>query len=145
MPSANGAEPCMRQIWIMAAVVVSMAVGAARMADQAGRNVRAPDPTAAVVAAATTAGLPPTERIYGRDSVRVRPDLHGRFVVDARVNGRHLQFLIDTGATMVALRAHDAAVLGIHPTARDFTIPVSTANGVGRAAQAYLGMVEIDN
>ncbi len=37
----------------------------------------------------------------------------------------------------------DAANLGIHPVARDFTVEVKTANGSVRAAQVELGMVEV--
>jgi aspartyl protease family protein len=51
--------------------------------------------------------------------------------------------MLDTGASMIALRARDAASLGIHPVARDFTVAVSTANGSMRAAPVQLGMVEI--
>ncbi|HLH98427.1 MAG TPA: TIGR02281 family clan AA aspartic protease [Xanthobacteraceae bacterium] len=131
----------MRQIMIMAGAVIGMAVAAAHMADQAGRNARAPSATAAAAAV----GRPPPQLVNTGSSVLVRPDMQGRFMVDARVNGRHLQFLIDTGATMVALKARDAALLGIHPGARDFTVQVSTANGSTRAAPAYLAMVEVDN
>jgi aspartyl protease family protein len=44
---------------------------------------------------------------------------------------------------MIALRMRDAAALGIHPLARDFTVEVRTANGSARAAPVQLGMVEI--
>ena len=66
-------------------------------------------------------------------------------VPQAHANGRYLQFLVDTGASRVALKARDAAMLGIHPAPRDFTVQVSTANGLTRAAPAYLAMVEVDN
>jgi aspartyl protease family protein len=55
-----------------------------------------------------------------------------------------MAFMLDTGATVVALRARDAAVLGIHPSARDFTVEVKTANGSTRAAPVQLGLVEIN-
>jgi len=64
-------------------------------------------------------------------------------VVDARVDGRHMGFMLDTGASLIALRARDAAALGIHPVARDFTVEVRTANGTVRAAPVQLGMVEV--
>ncbi len=47
--------------------------------------------------------------------------------------------LVDTGATVVALRHEDAAKMGINPAPSDFTIPISTANGELKAAPARLG------
>jgi len=46
--------------------------------------------------------------------------------------------------SQIALRAGDAARLGIHPTARDYN-KVATANGVTRAALVELRMVEVGN
>jgi len=43
------------------------------------------------------------------------------------VDGRRLEFMVDTGASQVALRASAAAQLGIHPTARDYSIKINTA------------------
>src|SRR5206468_9669183 len=61
---------------------------------------------------------------YG-SSVVVPRDARGHFVVDARVDGRRMVFMLDTGASVVALRARDAAGLGIHPAAREFTAAVN--------------------
>ena len=47
--------------------------------------------------------------------------------------------------SQIALRAGDAARLGIHPAARDYNIKVATANGVTRAALVELRMVEVGN
>jgi aspartyl protease family protein len=67
----------------------------------------------------------------------------GHFAVDARVDGRRIPFMIDTGASHITIRESDASRLGFHPRERDYTIRISTANGVGRAAQVDLRMVEI--
>jgi aspartyl protease family protein len=123
----------MRQIMIMAVIVVSMAVAAARMVDHAGRNGALP---------AAVAVMAPQEQHHG--FVVIPPDVRGHFVVDARVDGRRImRFMVDTGATAVALTARDAAALGIHPGARDFNVQVNTANGSTRAAQTQLGMIEV--
>jgi aspartyl protease family protein len=76
-------------------------------------------------------------------AIVVAPDSRGHFRVDARVDARPMDFVVDTGATMVALTARDAAALGIHPAASDYTIAVSTANGASRAAPVTLNKVEI--
>ena len=42
--------------------------------------------------------------------------------------------MVDTGASVVALRERDAGRLGIFPTPRDYTGRSSTANGIVRVA-----------
>ena len=61
------------------------------------------------------------------------------------MDGRRLELVVDTGATTIALRASDAARLGIHPAARDYSVQVATANGITRAALVQLRMVEVGN
>jgi aspartyl protease family protein len=48
-----------------------------------------------------------------RQAVTLSPDSRGHFVTDGAVNGAHVRFLVDTGATLVAIPARDAARLGI--------------------------------
>jgi aspartyl protease family protein len=64
-------------------------------------------------------------------------------MVDARVDARPMDFVVDTGATMVALTARDAATLGIHPAYNDYTVGVQTANGTTRAAPVTIDRLEI--
>jgi aspartyl protease family protein len=128
----------MREIVIFAGLLLGAGVVAARVADRAV-HTRAP-------AVAAVASVPPVavpHDSYG-SSVIVPRDARGHFVVDARVDGRRMEFMLDTGASVVALRARDAAGLGIHPVAREFTVEVKTANGSTRAAPVQLGMVEIN-
>ena len=68
---------------------------------------------------------------------------NGHFEVEARVDGRRLEFLVDTGASHIALRESAAARLGIHPRPSDYTVRVSTANGVTKAALVQLRTVEV--
>jgi len=76
-------------------------------------------------------------------SLVVQASAGGHFAVDARVDGRRIPFMIDTGASQVTIRESDAANLGFHPKERDYSVRINTANGVGRAAQVELGMVEV--
>ena len=48
-----------------------------------------------------------------RQQVTLAPDSRGHFVTDGQVNGAHIRFLVDTGATLVAIPAREAARLGI--------------------------------
>ena len=77
-------------------------------------------------------------------TVTLNSDRSGHFQTDVRVDGRTIEFLIDTGASLVALNEKSAARLGIHPTARDYTYKTQTANGVGKAARVRLDRVEIN-
>ncbi len=55
-----------------------------------------------------------------------------------------IDFIVDTGASTIALRETAAAKLGIHPTPRDYTVKMQTANGVGKAARVQLDRIEIN-
>ncbi|AMN45138.1 retropepsin-like aspartic protease family protein [Rhodoplanes sp. Z2-YC6860] len=76
-------------------------------------------------------------------TVTLVSDRRGYFQTDVQIDGRRIEFLVDTGAQSVALRESDAARLGIHPSARDYNIRTQTANGVGRAARTRLNRVEL--
>jgi aspartyl protease family protein len=54
-----------------------------------------------------------------------------------------MDFIVDTGASTIALREGDAARLGIHPSERDYSVRVATANGTTRAARVSLNRVEV--
>jgi aspartyl protease family protein len=79
------------------------------------------------------------------DSVVVPRDAMGHFRVEGRVDGQIIQFVVDTGASVIALTSEDAASLGIHPAVNDFRAVVKTANGTVHAAPIQLNMVEVGN
>ena len=68
---------------------------------------------------------------------------NGHYHAEAEINGRPIQVLVDTGATMVALTYQDAEAAGIYLTPADFTHGVSTANGIARVASVSLDRVSI--
>jgi aspartyl protease family protein len=96
-----------------------------------------------LLAARPTAPIEPVSS--NPDTVVVTPDAIGHFRVEGRVNGQYLQFVVDTGASVVALTAEDASSLGIHPAPIDFRALVKTANGTVRAAPVQLDMIEVGN
>ena len=88
--------------------------------------------------------LPPVAAAEVRSrSVTVPRDSRGQFEIDALVNGHHVDFMVDTGASVIALTAHDAARLGIRPSQNAFVAEVRTANGKVRAAPARLDAVRV--
>ena len=121
----------MVRILVTAIAAVFLGVMAVQYLDRMGRA-----PTK--VMTATPAPTPANSR-----SLVVKADENGHFAVDARIDGRRIAFMVDTGATQIVIRASDAARLGFHPSERAYSIKIHTANGEGRAAVAELGMVEV--
>ena len=72
-----------------------------------------------------------------------RRGMGGHFEVNATVNGHTTPMIFDTGASAVVLTLDDAEAAGIDTSNLDFTIPVSTANGTGRAARVRLEQIEV--
>jgi|SRR5262245_2904851 len=70
-------------------------------------------------------------------------DLRGHFIADPNINGTRVSMLVDTGASVVALSAEDASRIGMRPLPADFTVPISTANGVALAAPVMLREIAI--
>ena len=73
----------------------------------------------------------------------VLADASGHYVADARINGRAVTAMIDTGASVVALSDGTARRLGIFPLRSAYTEPVATANGVVSAAPVTLSEIRI--
>lgn len=130
----------MRQIVFLAAVILVAGGYVAQYADraigQAERQAESVQP--AMQRATVQPRQPATSRSLSVDS-----DGRGHFKVEARVDGRYLDFIVDTGASLVVLRQSDAAKVGIRPMPRDYNATVSTANGKIKAARATLDRVEL--
>jgi len=84
-------------------------------------------------------------RASGGRTVELKAGPHGHFYSRIRVNGRDVDAMVDTGASIVALTFEDAASAGIHVRDPEFTHRVSTANGVARVAMVTLDSVAIDD
>ncbi len=124
----------MRSFIVFAALALAIFGTLSRFADHATKPAPA-------VMSASTAGLPVTNS--GRRSVTIPRDSRGHFQVDGRVDGRRIDFMVDTGASTIALTASDARRLGIHPVRNDYTVAIRTANGEARAAPVRLNAVDI--
>lgn len=125
---------------VIGLVAVVSALAAAR--GLAAFTAQSPAPTPSVAVATIAPTSPPQPSLgSGEASIAKSPD--GHFWADADVDGHPLHFLVDTGATAVALTADDARSLGIDPTTLTYSYTVTTANGPARAAAVKLGLVSV--
>ncbi|HYE45053.1 MAG TPA: TIGR02281 family clan AA aspartic protease [Caulobacter sp.] len=74
---------------------------------------------------------------------QVTKSADGHYWATADVDGSAVRFLVDTGATAVALTADDARRLGLDLSKLDYRVDVTTADGKTRAAQVKLRSVTI--
>jgi aspartyl protease family protein len=124
----------MRQILVFAVIIIALAAAAPKLLRSVGSGP-------ATTAQATADGSDRTPG-YPRTASILR-GANGHIEADGYVDGRRVGFMVDTGATVIALRQQDAARLGIRPALRDFTARISTANGVVFAAPTELASVEL--
>jgi aspartyl protease family protein len=91
-----------------------------------------------------TGELVPTRgQEVGAGSLSFARSADGHFRIDATVDGKPLRFLVDTGATGVALTRADAARLGFAPETLSYTQRLQTANGTVRGAPVSLREIRI--
>jgi aspartyl protease family protein len=96
-------------------------------------------------AASTPSSTPshPPQMTVSPRKVVVPRDSRGHYALEASINGRRMNVMVDTGASVVALTKRDASRLGINPAGSDYTSEVHTANGTVRAARVTLDAIEI--
>jgi aspartyl protease family protein len=134
-----GRGAVMRYIFIIAILFLVFGGVSARMINTNLKPSGLPQTTLAV---ARVPDMAPSA-VHGR-LVQVSADPRGHFHVDARVDGRRMDFLVDTGASVIALNETSAARLGVRPSRSEYTAKATTANGVISAAPVRFDRVEID-
>ncbi len=75
--------------------------------------------------------------------VEIKAGAHGHYYANAEINGRPIDVLVDSGASIVALTYDDARRAGLSIRDGDYTHRVSTANGPARVAPVTLDRVSI--
>src|ERR1019366_1818784 len=120
--------------------LIFVAVVSAGLSGEISKHFTKPGGHAAVAAAASPRDVSPTQVVTGGRTVKLESDRQGQF----RVDGRNIDFLVDTGAFAVVIRETDAARLGIFPRASEYTGRSQTANGVAKYAPTRLNRVEFN-
>ncbi|WP_407115457.1 TIGR02281 family clan AA aspartic protease [Bradyrhizobium sp. LMG 9283] len=123
----------MRNIMIIAAVMIGLGTFMAQMADKmsSASATSAPRTTVAVAAPA------------GGRSLAISRDGRGHFQAEGRIDGQRIGFMVDTGASVVALNETSAARFGLRPSRSEYNATVSTANGTIKAARTRIAMLEV--
>jgi aspartyl protease family protein len=130
----------MRNILIFAGLMVAAGTYMAQTADRM---------TAATPARATSASnMTTSARVQqpaptGTRSLSIPRDARGHFQTEGRIDGQRIDFMVDTGASVIALNEKSAARFGLRPSRGDYNATVATANGTIKAARTRLAMVEL--
>jgi aspartyl protease family protein len=124
----------MRNIMIFAAIMIVAGTYMAQLADKM---------TVPPAEASQVAMIQPEPAQSSGRSVKIPRDSRGHFQADGRIEGQRINFMIDTGASVVALTENDAARIGVRPSRGDYNATVSTANGNVKAARVRLSSVDV--
>jgi aspartyl protease family protein len=127
----------MRNLMIFAAIMVGLGTFMAQMADK-----MTPTPALASTAPRKAATVE-TSGQAGIRSLSIPRDGRGHFLTEGRIDGQRIGFMVDTGASVIALNETSAARFGLRPSRGDYNATVTTANGTIRAARTRLAMVDI--
>jgi aspartyl protease family protein len=130
----------MRNLMIFCAVLVALGSFMAQMADK-----WAPAPASAKASPpkAQAAAQPTTVAQAGGRTLSIPRDARGHFQTDGRIDGQRIDFMVDTGASVVALNERSAARFGLRPSRGDYKASVSTANGTIKAAPTRIAMIDL--
>ena len=125
----------MRNIMIFAAIMVCLGTVMAQMADRM-------TPALAHSAPRTVAAVAPMAQT-GNRTLSIPHDGRGHFETEGRIDGQRIGFMVDTGASVIALNETSAARFGLRPSRGDYNATVATANGTIKAARTRIAMIDV--
>jgi aspartyl protease family protein len=79
----------------------------------------------------------------GGNIVRILPDASGMYRINGSINGFNMNFVVDTGATLVAMNSNEARRLGINYQADGEEALAQTASGTTRVYTINLDRVRV--
>ena len=88
-------------------------------------------------------GVAEPRRTPASGAIELQAGPNGHFHAEVEINGRPVEVMVDTGASMVALSYEDAERAGVYVRPAEFTMRVATANGVARAAPVTLDKISL--
>ena len=126
----------MRNLMILAAVLVGLGTYMAQVADRMQPASASPSVPLKMASTETVA-------VASGRSLNIPRDARGHFQTDGKIDGQRVDFMVDTGASLVALNEKSAARFGLRPSRSDYNATVSTANGTIKAARTRIAMLEV--
>jgi aspartyl protease family protein len=127
----------MRSIMIFAAIMIALGTFMAQLADRMTPALANTAPRKAAIVEA------PAPASSGLRTLSIGRDARGHFETEGRIEGQRIGFMVDTGASVIALNETSAARFGLRPSRGDYKASVATANGNVKAAPTRLAMVDI--
>ena len=128
----------MRNLMILAALLVVTGTLMGQMAEKMTTT-----PALAMASSQKVASAAPDTADAGSRTISIPRDARGHFLTDGRIDGQRIDFMVDTGASVVALNERSAAQFGLRPMPADYRMTVNTANGAIKAARTRLAMIDI--
>ena len=123
------------------AALSTPAAAQASLASRAAQATLPVRPGSAPPAPLPVVARPSPARPGGQAAARRSQD--GHFYFDVEVNGTPMHMVFDTGASLVVLRAEDAAKIGLNVGAMAFSVESLTANGRVSYAPVVIASVTI--
>jgi aspartyl protease family protein len=127
----------MRNIMIFAAVIAGLGTVMAQMAD------RMTPALANTAKKAVPVEMAVAESGSGRRSLSIPHNARGHFETEGRIDGQRIDFMVDTGASMIALNETSAARFGLRPSRGEYNATVTTANGTVKGARTRIAMIDV--
>jgi aspartyl protease family protein len=93
--------------------------------------------------ASPEAGQTASQQFYAVEATKLERDRSGQFRLQATANGQDVQFLVDTGADVVALTVETAQDIGIEFNPESFTPIARTASGTGHGTLVTIDRLEV--
>ena len=84
-----------------------------------------------------------TQSVGGSGVVNLKADSRGHFNTTIKINGKPVEGVIDTGASLIAIDESTARRLGIKQSNLDYKYQSQTANGLSSIAIVMLDRVEL--
>lgn len=78
-----------------------------------------------------------------RPAVQIAPDAMGMYYISGSINGFSTRFLVDTGATHIAMNRNEARRMGINYRLEGLSGQTSTASGITKAWYVTLDRVRV--
>ncbi|MCZ7484247.1 TIGR02281 family clan AA aspartic protease [Rhizobium rhizogenes] len=121
-------------------LLIGLSVSATQIPALVEKFQQRPETDVEKPAAAPEVAKPQTASLGG---ISLKADARGHFNATFRINGKSIDGLVDTGASMVAINETIARRLGYGVNSLDYKYAISTANGQTMAAYVKLDRVEI--